>query len=230
MAPLSGDGSGRDPAAARAKGSGRPGGRAAGAKRTALGHALAVERVIHAIATAPPARACGWRWRGRRGANREAARAQTFNLLISNDIAFSASGFHPLWSGFRHVLVGAMLLEKRPKALASVAHRPQTTTGCGVRWCNQPRLVRLAICKRTTSAKTTVPPGRPEEHAHMNSSRRRLGKFEPLWPAEAKVVSRISIHHHVVITEELPPETAASEARIRASFVKYLALGGELSG
>lgn len=53
-----------------------------------------------------------------------------------------------------------------------------------------------------------------------------LADFEPLWPAEQKLADEVVTGVFVEISEAVPPEDTPKEVRIRASFLRYLALGG----
>jgi hypothetical protein len=55
---------------------------------------------------------------------------------------------------------------------------------------------------------------------------RRLGQFGKLWPAEQKLVDEMGTGMTVKISPGLPPKDGPKEHRIRASFLRYLALGG----
>jgi hypothetical protein len=55
---------------------------------------------------------------------------------------------------------------------------------------------------------------------------RTLGEYEPLWPAERKIVDEMWTGMVVEISPGLPTENAPQEHRIRSSFLRYLALGG----
>ncbi len=57
---------------------------------------------------------------------------------------------------------------------------------------------------------------------------RRLEGFTPLWPAEQRLVDWINEGNMEAcrISDSLPPEDAPTDVRLRASFVRYLALGG----
>ena len=54
----------------------------------------------------------------------------------------------------------------------------------------------------------------------------RLEEFEPLRPAERKLVAEMASGMTVVLGHEVPSENADPDLRLRASFVRYLALGG----
>lgn len=55
---------------------------------------------------------------------------------------------------------------------------------------------------------------------------RKLSDFEPLWPAEHLVTLTMGEGQIIRISDGVPPEDAPREFRLRASFVRYLALGG----
>ncbi len=57
---------------------------------------------------------------------------------------------------------------------------------------------------------------------------RRLQDFDPLWPAEQRLVEWIRAGNMDLcpISDGLPPEDAPDDVKLRASFVRYLALGG----
>ena len=55
---------------------------------------------------------------------------------------------------------------------------------------------------------------------------RKLADFGELWPAEAKIRDEIDSGNFVVIGENLPDADVGQERQVRASFIRYLALGG----
>lgn len=55
---------------------------------------------------------------------------------------------------------------------------------------------------------------------------RDLASFEPLWPAELRLVQELPSGLTVGIGGDLPGYNAPREVRVRASFLRYLALGG----
>ncbi|MER2507954.1 MAG: hypothetical protein ABTQ27_04250 [Amaricoccus sp.] len=55
---------------------------------------------------------------------------------------------------------------------------------------------------------------------------RDLASFEPLWPAERRLAEEIPSGALVSLGEDLPPADAPDGVRVRASFLRYLALGG----
>jgi hypothetical protein len=55
---------------------------------------------------------------------------------------------------------------------------------------------------------------------------RRLAQFEPLWPAEQRVIDEMGSGAFVVVSRALPAKEAPQDVHLRASFVRYLALGG----
>jgi len=55
---------------------------------------------------------------------------------------------------------------------------------------------------------------------------RKLADFGALWPAEKRVADEMWDGRVVVIGEDVPSDDAPKEVHLRASFVRYLALGG----
>jgi hypothetical protein len=55
---------------------------------------------------------------------------------------------------------------------------------------------------------------------------RKLADFGRLWPAERKLVEEMSSGVTVVIGPDVPPEDAVEGLRLRASLLRYLAIGG----
>ena len=51
---------------------------------------------------------------------------------------------------------------------------------------------------------------------------RKRAEFEPLWPAEQKLVDEMAAGQTVAIGPDVPPQDAGRELRLRASFLRYL--------